>query len=84
MRQVIQAAIDNNVALEINASSQWPHDRFIRLAKDMGAKFSFGSNNFNDVPIDMTRCFEAVATYGLVKDDMYVPDPAEESKLRRD
>ena len=53
MRQVIQAAIDNHVALEINASSQWPHDRFIRMAKEMGAKFSFGSNNFNDAPINM-------------------------------
>ncbi len=55
MRQVIQAAIDNHVALEIDASSQWPHDRFIRMAKEMGAKFSFGSNNFNDAPINMAQ-----------------------------
>ena len=81
MRQVIQAAIDNHVALEINASSQWPHDRFIRMAKEMGAKFSFGSNNFNDAPIDMTRCFEAIAKYGLVKDDMYVPAAGRNPKV---
>ena len=75
MRQLIQAAIDNHVALEINASSQWPHDRFIRLAKQMGAKFTFGSNNFDNKPIDMTRCLQALPLYGLGKDDMFVPMP---------
>jgi hypothetical protein len=40
----------------------------------MGAKFTFGSNNFNDVPIDMSRCFEAIKKHGLTKNDMYVPE----------
>jgi hypothetical protein len=75
MRQVIQAAIDNDAALEINASSEWPHDRFIKMAKQRGAKFSFGSNNFNDKPIDLTRCFEAIDRYGLKKGDFYIPEP---------
>lgn len=52
-----------------------PHDRFIRMAKEMGAKFTFGSNNFHDLPIDMTRCFEAVDLYDLGKADMYVSTP---------
>lgn len=72
MRTIIQAAIDNGVALEINAGGL-PHDRFIRLAKQMGAKFSFGSNNFDDKPIDMTRCLESIERFDLTKDDMYVP-----------
>lgn len=75
MRQIIRAAIDNKVAMEINARSGLPHDRFIRLAKSMGAKFTFGTNNFHDHPIDMTRCFEAIDLYKLTKDDMYVPAP---------
>ena len=45
------------------------------LAKKMGAKFSFGSNNFNDQPIDMSRCFEAIERFGLTKDDVHVPAP---------
>jgi hypothetical protein len=76
MRCIIQAAIDNNVALEINARSGLPRDRFIRMAKKMGAKFSFGSNNFDDKSIDMSRCFEAIDRYGLTKNDLYVPQPA--------
>jgi hypothetical protein len=75
MRQLIQAAIDHQVALEINARSGLPSERFIRMAKQMGAKFTFGSNNFDDQPIDMTRCLEAIQRYGLTKQDMYVPQP---------
>jgi hypothetical protein len=75
MRKVIRAAVENGVALEINARSGYPRERFIRLAKKMGATFSFGTNNFNDKPIDMSRCLESVKRYGLTKDDMYVPAP---------
>ncbi len=82
MRQLIQAAIDNKVALEINASSGLPSDRFIRMAKQMGAKFSFGSNNFDDRHIDMSRCVEAIAQYGLTKSDMYVPEPGPQASPR--
>jgi len=75
MRRVIRAAIDNHVALEINARSPWPHERFIRMAKQMGAKFTFGSNNFDDRPIDMSRCLDAIERYGLTEQDMFVPKP---------
>lgn len=74
MRKVIQAAVDNHVALEINAQSGLPHDRFIRMAKALGARFTFGANNSDDKPIAMTRCFEAISLYGLKNDEMYVPD----------
>jgi hypothetical protein len=73
MRQVIQAAIANHVALEINASSQWPHDRFIHMAKEMGATFSFGTNNFDAKPISMRRCLEAIHRHGLTAKQIYVP-----------
>ena len=48
----------------------------------MGAKFTFGSNNFDDRPIDMTRCLEAISRYGLTKDDMFVPEPRLVNKVR--
>ena len=75
MKKIIDAAIKNNVALEINARSGYPRERFIRMAKKMGAKFSFGTNNFKDNPIDMSRCYNAIEKYGLKKKDMYVPEP---------
>ncbi|MDO4586250.1 MAG: hypothetical protein Q4C95_03030 [Planctomycetia bacterium] len=48
MRQIIQKAIDHNIALEIQAESEFPKPRFVELALEMGAKLSFGTNNFDD------------------------------------
>ena len=73
MRTVIEAAVKNHVALEINARSGLPHERFIRLAKKLGAKFTFGTNNFTDRPISLKRCVEAVRRYGLTPADMFLP-----------
>ncbi len=47
MAILIQTAIDGNVALEIQAESEFPKPSFIALALQMGAKISFGSNNFD-------------------------------------
>ena len=74
MKQVIEKAVERGIALEIPARSQYPSDGFIRLAKAAGAKFTFGSNNFDPVPISMQRCFEAIETYGLTKSDFWVPE----------
>jgi len=48
MKAIIQKAIDRNIALEIQAESDFPKPKFIQLALKMGAKLSFGSNNFDD------------------------------------
>ncbi len=69
-----RAAVDNHVALEINAQSGLPHDRFIRMAKALARGSPSGANNSDDKPIAMTRCFEAIDLYGLKNDEMYVPD----------
>jgi hypothetical protein len=76
MKTMIRAAIANNVALEINARSGYPHKRFIRIARKMGATFSFGSNNFDDIPISLKRCFQAINTYNLGKNQLFVPSAA--------
>ena len=47
MAVLIQAAIDGGVALEIQAESNFPKPQFVKLALEMGAKISFGSNNFD-------------------------------------
>lgn len=52
MKTLIQAAIDNDVALEIQAESEFPKPKFVKLALEMGAKLSFGSNNFDAVMKD--------------------------------
>ena len=73
MKQLISNAVENGVALEIQAGSAYPHERFLKLAKEMGAKFSFGSNNFDDKVKPLTRWFEAMESHDLRAADMLAP-----------
>jgi hypothetical protein len=76
MRQVIAKAVAKGVALEVQAGSAYPKPRFLKLAKAMGAKFSFGSNNFDDKPKDLARWFEAIELLDLKPADLWAPKEA--------
>jgi hypothetical protein len=74
MGRVIDAAVKSGVAIEINARYRIPSERFLRLAKAKGAKFTFGTNNAgaNDLgdwsyPLEMQRKLD------LEWQDMFVP-----------
>jgi hypothetical protein len=77
MSRVIDAAVKSGVAIEINARYKLPSERFLRLAKAKGAKFSFGTNNAgaNDLgdwsyPLAMQKALD------LKWQDMFVPGHA--------
>jgi hypothetical protein len=57
-KRVIDAAVKNRVAIEINNRYKLPSPSFIRMAKAAGAKFTFGTNN--TAANDLGRC-----EYGL-------------------
>jgi hypothetical protein len=74
MKKVIDAAVKNGVAIEINARYKIPSEAFLRLARQAGAKFTFGTNNTgpNDLgdwsyPLEMQRKLD------LKWQDMFVP-----------
>lgn len=73
MRQVIAKAVAKGVALEIQAGSDFPKPAFLKLAKQMGAKFSFGSNNFDDKTKDLSRWFQAIALLDLTPAGLWSP-----------
>jgi histidinol phosphatase-like PHP family hydrolase len=58
MKRVISAAVKNGVAIEINNRYRLPSPSFIRMAKEAGARFTFGTNNGG--ADDLGRC-----EYGL-------------------
>ncbi len=76
MKRVIDAAIENDVAIEINHRRQIPSPAFIKAGKAAGAKFSFGTNNEAaelgrlEYPIRMVR------ECGLKWQDIFVPKAA--------
>jgi len=74
MDRVIEALVDNSVALEINAKLRLPKPDLIKRAKANGVKFTFGTNNSG--PNDLGRleyCIDMVGECGLTPDDMWIP-----------
>lgn len=74
MKKVIDAAKSNGVAIEINNRYKLPSPAFIRMAKEAGCKFTFGTNNTG--PGDLGRCeygLRMVDECKLVWQDFFVP-----------
>lgn len=74
MERVIRAAVANNIAIEINSRFRIPSPAFIKLAKQMGCKFTFGTNN---PAADLGTCEysrQMITECGLTKDDMFIPE----------
>jgi hypothetical protein len=74
MARVIDAAVKNDVAIEINARYKLPSEAFLRLAKAKGAKFTFGTNNGGASDLgDWSYPLEMQKKLGLKWQDMFVP-----------
>ena len=75
MDKVINAAVKNNIALEINARTRIPSLTFLKRAKKAGAKFSFGTNNGGRELGHLEYCRRMARECGLTKNDMFTPRP---------
>lgn len=71
MRTLIQAAIDADVALEVQAESAFPKPRFVKLALEMGAKLSFGSNNFDDLLKDASAWQTTIENFDIKYENLW-------------
>jgi len=73
-QKVIDAAVKNGVAIEINNRYKLPSASFIKMAKSAGCKFTFGTNNSG--PADLGRCeyaIQMVTECKLASGDFWVP-----------
>jgi hypothetical protein len=70
-QQVLDAAIANHVAIEINGALKLPGEAFVRRAKTAGARFTLGRCAV-DTP-DGEYCFGIREAVGLSWRDMYEP-----------
>lgn len=73
IKNVINAAIKNNVAIEINSTFKIPNARFIKMAKAAGAHFTFGSNTHGLGAGDITWSLNMAKECGLTKEDFFIP-----------
>jgi len=77
MKRVIDAALEHNVAIEINNRRRIPSLRFLQMAKAAGAKFSFGTNNAEADLGKMEYALEMTRALHLTWRDIFVPQKAE-------
>lgn len=75
MQRVINAALKNNVAIEINNRRRIPSKKFILLAKAAGCTFSFGTNNGEAEQGRLEYPIQMVKECGLTWEHMFVPRP---------
>ena len=74
MDKVINAAVANDVAIEINARYKIPSATFIKRAKAAGAKFSMGTNNVDKTLGTLDYAIEMIEECGLKPDDFFKPE----------
>lgn len=73
MQQIIEAAKTRNIAIEINDMAHVPHEQFIRMAKEQGLKFTFGSDSRNQNAGRLAYCKSVAKKCGLQTEHFFVP-----------
>ena len=71
MDKVINAAVTNNIAIEINARYKIPSATFIKRAKSAGVKFSMGTNNVDKNLGTLDYAIEMIDECGLEPSDFF-------------
>jgi histidinol phosphatase-like PHP family hydrolase len=75
MRRVVKALARNGVALEISASLRLPRPALIKMAKEAGVKFTFGTNNTDRRLGRLDYCLRMIEECALTPDDLWAPRP---------
>ena len=73
MDAVINAAVANDVAIEINARYKIPSATFIKRAKAAGVKFSLGTNNVGNELGTLDYSLQMIEECGLKPGDFFKP-----------
>jgi len=83
MRAIIDAARKHSVAIEINSRYRLPRLAFLKMARQAGAKFSFGSNIHGTDVGRLDYCVEMAKELGLRPDDLFTPAPPGRTPIER-
>lgn len=73
MDTVIHAAVENNIAIEINARYKIPSATFIKRAKSAGVKFSMGTNNTDKDLGTLDYAIKMIEECNLKPEDFFKP-----------
>jgi hypothetical protein len=74
-KRVIKVLAENHIALEINARYKLPKADMIKMAKEAGVKFTFGTNNTGNDLGQLEYCLQMIKECGLTNNDMFEIKP---------
>ena len=75
MERVIKVLANNGIALEINARYKVPSAKMIKMAKEAGIKFTFGTNNTGRDLGQLEYCIQMIEECKLTPNDMFEIKP---------
>ena len=73
INRVLDVLQEHRIALEINPRYRIPSLKIIRMAKERGLKFTFGTNNVDADFGKLEYCIEAIEQCGITADDIWFP-----------
>ena len=73
MKRIVKVLAVNHIALEINARYKVPKPVLIKMAKEAGIKFSFGTNNTGNELGQLEYCLRMIDECGITPDDIFEP-----------
>jgi hypothetical protein len=73
MDRVVNAAKNNNIAIEINNRYRIPSEKFIKRAKAAGVKFTVGTNNADENFSGAEYALSMIKKCKLTQEDFYLP-----------
>jgi histidinol phosphatase-like PHP family hydrolase len=84
MQRVVNALAKNGVAMEINARFKLPSAAMIKLAKQAGVKFTFGTNNAGKEDLGVPEyCLKMIQECKLTNKDLFIPSPDRAKAIQR-
>jgi histidinol phosphatase-like PHP family hydrolase len=75
MQKIIDVAVKKDIAIELNELAKVPKIKFVKMAKQAGIKFTFGTDSRNDSAGKFEYCLQIAKQGGLTIKDMFVPKP---------
>lgn len=83
MQKLVEIAVQKDIAIEINEFAKVPKARFIRMAKDAGLKFTFGTDSRDERAGKFEYCLQMVKQCGLTQKHMFTPKPQGQRAIQR-
>ena len=74
INRVLDVMKEHSIALEINPRYMIPSLKIIRMAKERGLKFVFGTNNVDANFGKLEYCMEAIKECGITVEDLWFPN----------